>query len=199
LFGHPSFAQNKCKMMFFEDYDKPSIYEFNNQLSKQISDGYFFLEGFEKKRIWMIYYPIDIDETENFEIETSIKRISAAKKRYTYGIIYGSDRNNYYSFRINSKGAFKFQKYADGEYEQIIPLTKSEYIIKGIGRKNKLRINKEGDTVYLYVNDNFLVATPFESFFGNNIGFFIAREQKIAIDYLKVIYLPPPQKGTHKE
>ena len=93
-------AQKECRMMMYEEYDIQTEKEFNNQLSQYISNGYYYLEGFSKKRLWMVYYPIDIDENKNFEIETSIKRIHAARKRYSCGIIYGSDRKNYYFFII---------------------------------------------------------------------------------------------------
>jgi hypothetical protein len=178
--------------MLYEEYNTSSEKEINNHLSKHKSDGYYYLEGLHKKMIWKVNYPAEIDENENFKIETSIKKISAGKKRYSSGIIYGSNGNNYYCFVINDRGRFAFIKAMGDNYDVIIPYTESEHINVGKGSTNKLAIKKAEGLIHLYANDNFLTTTPFENFFGNNVGFILSRKQKIAIDYLKVLYSQAP-------
>ena len=190
--GHSSFAQNKCRMIHHYEFNDTNVVnpiKETENFSESMSDGYFYIEGFQRRKISMVFYPIEIDENEDFEIETSIKKISAAKKRNSSGIVFGADGTNFYIFKTNTKGEYKYQISKGSDLERT-PWIESEDINKGIGSTNKLCIKKEDNQISFYVNDNLLTTRPFDSFFGNNIGFYIARKQKIAIDYLQVIYLP---------
>ena len=116
-------------------------------------------------------------------------RKESTGKKSGYGILIGySDFDNLYGFLINDKGEFSFSVRRDGKKEVIIPRTKSEYINQGIGTTNILMMRKEGEELKLYSNDSIVAVTPFQSFFGNIIGLYIQRKQKIAIDYIRVTY-----------
>jgi len=186
-------AQNERQRIFYDEFNENrnnwDTRNIEDQTSNSIADGYYYIEGLQKKQALMKLYPILIDENKNFEIEASIKKITAAKKN-GYGIVFGFlDIENYFRFTINDKGSFKFYKKKDGKREKIIPWTESEYINQGIGTTNKLTIKKVGDEIKLYSNDNLIAIIPFQSFFGNMIGFYVQREQKIAIDYLRISYI----------
>ena len=192
LINSSSLAQSKCRMLFFDEFNENSFgwptVGYEKISSYSIENGYYYIECFQRRKAAMALYPMEIDENENFEIEASIRKESTGKKN-GYGILIGfSDVDNYYGFLINDKGEFRFFVRRDGERESIIPWTKSEYINQGIGTTNILMIKKEGEELKLYSNDSIVAVTPFQSFFGNMIGFYIQRKQKIAIDYLRVIY-----------
>ena len=198
LINSSSLAQSKCRMLFFDEFNDNSwnwpTKESKKRCSQNISNGYYYLEGFMKRRAWKVTkdfdYTIEINESKNFEIEASIKKISTVEKRSASGLIFGSNRQDYFCFVINDNGKFKYVKRKGGKFEVIIPWTESEYINQGMGSTNKLTIKKEGDKIKLYSNDNFLSETPFQSFFGNSTGFYIGRKQKIGIDYFRYIYMP---------
>ena len=188
-----SLAQSKCRMLYFDEFNDNNSYwprvEYEKLSSYNIENGYYYIECFQRRKAVMAFHPmVEIDGNENFEIETSMRKESTCKKN-GYGIFIGLyDGDNYYSFLINDKGEFGFFELRDGKRESIIPWTKSEYINQGIGTTNILMMKKEGEELKLYSNDSIVAVTPFHSFFGNNIGFYIQRKQKIAIDYIRVTY-----------
>jgi hypothetical protein len=187
-------AQTKCQVLYIDEFIDSSgnwpTNDINNITSYSISNGYYYIEGLHKKRASLVLQSIWIDESENFEIEASIKKISGSKKN-GYGLCFGlSDDKNHFSFAVNDKGKFRFYKRKDGENEKIIPWTESEYINRGTGVANKLKIIKEGEKIEFYSNDHLIAMIPFQSFIGNNIGFYNERKQKIAIDYLRITYSP---------
>jgi len=188
------FAQDKCQMMFYDDFidsrNSWSIENIENQVSCSISGGYYYIEGFQRKQARMHCLLMDIDDNKNFEIEVSIKNISGANKN-GFGIGFGLlDAKNFFGFKINNKNKYKLYKFEDGKMESIIPWTKSEYINQGTGSTNKLKIKKEGEKMKLFINDHFIASSPFQNFFGNGVGFVVDRKQKVAVDYIRVIYQP---------
>ena len=187
-----SLAQSKCRMLFFDEFNDNEfswpIAEYENTASYSIENGHYYIDCLRRNLAVMALQAMDIDENENFEIEVAIRKESIGKKS-RYGILFGySDFDNLYGFMINDKGEFSFSERKDGKKEIIIPRTKSEYVNQGIGTTNILMIKKEGEELRLYSNDSILAVTPFQSFFGNIIGLYIHRKQRIAIDYIRVTY-----------
>ena len=187
-----SLAQSKCRMLFFDEFNDNEfswpIAEYENTASYSIENGYYYIDCLRRNLAVWALQAVDIDENENFEIEVAIRKESIGKKS-RYGMLFGySDFDNLYGFMINDKGEFSFSKRKDGKKEIIIPRTKSEYVNQGIGTTNILMIKKEGEELRLYSNDSILAVTPFQRFFGNKIGLYINRKQRIAIDYIRVTY-----------
>jgi len=54
---------------------------------------------------------------------------------------------------------------------------------------NKLRIEKRGDQLTLFINDQQVGQTPMIQPFGNEIGFIVEQAQSAVFDYLTVSYL----------
>ena len=189
LINSSSLAQSKCQMLFSDEfnYNRPFSQK-GKSVSNSIEDGYYYIEVLKKRRAVKVTYKMDIDESKKFEIETSITKISTSKTN-GYGICFGfSDVKNYFCFIVNHRGEFKFFKKRNGKETEIIPWTESEYINIGVGSTNRLMIIKEGDELKFYSNGNLLAVNPFQSFFGNMVGFKIHGKQKVAIDYIRVTY-----------
>jgi hypothetical protein len=192
LLGHTSFAQKECKMMFFNDFNDTSAHWIKSKQSKiasyNIKDGYYYIEGLKKRKAVMDLYQLEIDEDEDFEIETSITKVSTIKKN-AYGICFGfSDAGNFFGFIVNYNGKFSFFKYEDGTRTEIIPWTVNEHINQGTGSINRLMIKKEEGQLKFYSNGSLVATSSFQGFFGDKIGFYIQNKQKVAVDYIRVFY-----------
>jgi hypothetical protein len=88
-----------------------------------------------------------------------------------------------------------FRKFDNDKYDKIIPFTSDDAVKTGIGQANKIKIVKSGNLLRFYINGKYMNEAPFESFFGNKLGFTTYYEQKIAVDYLNIKY----QKSTYND
>jgi hypothetical protein len=59
-------------------------------------------------------------------------------------------------------------------------------IKKGNGAWNSLKIEKKGKLMSFYINETKVDEIDYPKLYGNQFGFKINRNQKIAVDYLKV-------------
>lgn len=131
---------------------------------------------------------IEIDDTKDFIIETSIARTSDSSEGL-YGITFGrQNSSNEYSFLLYSTGGYLFRKFDKNVYNKIIPYTTTAAIKTGINAYNKVKIVKSGSLIRFYINDQYVNETPFEPFFGNKFGYTIYYDKKIAVDYLDIKY-----------
>jgi hypothetical protein len=130
---------------------------------------------------------LDLNTSKDFILETAINEKNTSDG--WYGITFGRKNSaNEFSFLLSGNGSYKYRKFDNDEYKEIIPLTFSSAIKQGENIPNKIKIVKSGSLLRFYINDQYVNETPFESFFGNKIGYTIYFDRKIAVDYLKVDY-----------
>ena len=122
----------------------------------------------------------------DFEIETSIQKISGVDN-YGISFLYDyKDQNNYKEFGITSGGYFRVAGAENGTYKNDKSWTTHSALKKGNYAINDLKIKKSGSTISFYINDNFVHSMTFSSLIGNKIAFRLYRNQKISIDYIRV-------------
>lgn len=154
----------------------------------KISDGYYHFAHKRERGAWTNAIPVDIPENTNFEIVTKFKTVKSIPT-FSFGLVWGRDNDgNHYEFTINRDGEYSLEKQENYElssmsYQRWI---KSSAIKKGDGAINELKIIRDGLEMTFHINDTKVQVLRYQKFFGNQIGFKVNRNQKIAVDYLKV-------------
>ena len=119
----------------------------------------------------------DLDYEDNWTIEVDTKWFEGVDK-YSYGIVFGREQNNYYSFVITGNGHFSLVKQIKGDYQEIIPW-KTAFAVNQRS-SNHLLLKKTGDQIGLYINSNYVGSVKSEPFFGKGFGFKVWGNQKVA-------------------
>jgi len=119
----------------------------------------------------------DLNDEENWTIEADTQWFEGIDK-YSYGIVFGREQNNYYSFVITGNGHFSLVKQTKGDYKELIPWKKA-FAINQCGY-NHLLIKKTNDQLELYINNNYVGSVKSEPFFGKGFGFKVWGNQKVA-------------------
>lgn len=130
-----------------------------------------------------------LNKSKDFEIETSITKISGEQD---YGMSflfdYSSD-TNYREFGITATGYYRVSENNSGSYQTLKSWTSSSYIKQGNYATNKLKIKKSGNRLTFYINGSYVYGMDYKTFKGSKMGFRLWRNQKVAIDYFRVKYL----------
>lgn len=130
---------------------------------------------------------VDIDDSKDFIIESKIGEINTSTG--WYGITFGrKTSSNEFSFLLSGNGNYKFRKFDNDVYKEIIPLTFAAAIKTGSNAENVVKIVKSGSLIRFYINNTYVNEAPFEKFFGNKFGYTIYYDRKIAVDYLDIKY-----------
>lgn len=170
---------------FYNNSNKWSETNTTNTNHKMYS-GYYKMES-KSSSAYISTKSIYFNETKDFEIEARIKVASGVKTSGS-GIIWGkeNDGNNSFKFYYNPNGSYKIARYT-GNYIALKNWTKLNSI--GGYSYNTLTIRKVGDYYYFFINKELVHSTPFQSFYGNKLGFQVAKQTKLHVDYIKVSYL----------
>lgn len=179
LYFQNSFAQSK--KVFEENFTN------NNKEWLEVKDNkydFFFRNG----KYWIVnnvnfFYgeqqKINIDENEDFKLETSI---SLNWKEIGIGyFVFGANSRtqNYYYLAFDSNNCY-IGKFIDGKH-----ITTSHKIkTNNYGAPNKIEIKKKKEKISFYFNDKKVLKKNFEEFFSNEFGFGVSGKQNISIDYL---------------
>jgi len=119
----------------------------------------------------------NLNDEENWTIETDTQWFEGIDK-YSYGIVFGREQNNYYSFVITGNGHFSLVKQTMGDYKELIPWKKAFAINQC--SSNHLLLKKTNDQIELYINNNYVGSVKSEPFFGKGFGFKVWGNQKVA-------------------
>ena len=153
-----------------------------------IKNGKYYLKHKRNEKGWATYDNQYIDTSRDFEIETKIDKINGVTN-YGYGLIFGKKGDNDFRFYISSSGYYKVARMVNNSEQIIQKWVMSSYVNTGNLKSNTLKVKKEAAYYKFYINDNYVFQTPFENFYGNDMGFVVYNNQEVAIDYLRVKYL----------
>lgn len=129
-----------------------------------------------------------LDKSKDFEIETSILKVSG-EQDYGMSFLYDyKDDENYTEFGITSTGFFRVAESNDGSYSNIKSWESSTHIREGNNATNKLKVVKKGNRIIYYINGSYVYGNDFKKFKGSKMGFRLWRNQKVAVDYFRVKY-----------
>lgn len=124
----------------------------------------------------------DLNYEDNWTIEADTQWLEGVDK-YSYGIVFGREQNNYFCFVITGNGHFSLVKQAKGDYNEIIPWKPAFAINKC--STNHLLIKKIDDQISLYINNNYVGTVQSEPFFGKGFGFKVWGNQKVCFKKFK--------------
>ena len=195
-------AQDKTPILT-EDFDENS----NGWAETSFEEGEFAIkEGFyefEHKRdrgAWTNTITVEIPMDKNYEIVTSIKTIKSLDTR-NFGLVWGKDDDgNQYEFTINRNGEYSIEK---AENYERTPMTYQRWIVSAAINKdndvvNELKILRTGFELAFYINNIKVQVLRHKKFYGNEIGFKVNDNQKIAIDFLKINTIAPKIMADEK-
>lgn len=104
-----------------------------------------------------------------------------------YGIIFGREKGNYFSFDIAADGNYSFSKYVDWNYEKKIGWTRNDAI--KVHGENRITIKKVGKQFTFYINGTAVDSCPAEPLFGKYFGFKVTNNQKVIFRNFKFAQL----------
>ena len=153
-----------------------------------IANSMYNFEHLKENGGWAINIPKTIDTSRDFEIATTIKKISGVTN-ISYGFQWGKEGKNSFRFYLTGNGYYKIARVVNDKEQLIKKFTLSSAVKKGNGSLNTLKIRKEGDQYKFYVNNTFVAQTDFEAFFGHRLGYVVYNKQKIGVDNITIKYL----------
>lgn len=172
----------------------------NNDIRElYVSNGKYYFEhkrkeGFREFSTRTFY----LNKSKDFEIETSILKISG-EQDYGMSFLFDyKDDTNYREFGITSTGYFRVAESKEGSYSTIKSWTNSTYIKKGNYATNKLKVKKKGNRVTFYINGTYVYGMDYRTFLGSKMAFRLYRDQKVAVDYFRVKYTSTTSTTTTK-
>ena len=129
-----------------------------------------------------------IDQRKDFELETRLSWVSGAENQSFY-FVFGKQPSEWsrYNIGLSGDGYYRIDKSYMNEYTDIVKWTLSSHVQKK--GYNTLTVRKVENTLYYFINSNLVYSMPFESFYGDEIGYQISATVKIAVDYLRVHYI----------
>ncbi len=187
-FSIGAFSQQQSTVYYegFTSYTSDWLTDRNDTRVLSISDGQYYFEHFKKDGAFGTWRNLTIETYADFTIETAITKVGGVQN-YGYGLIYGKkDWDNYNRFVLSGNGMFSITRIENGKTEDLKSWTKSTAIKQGNGATNKIAIKRQGPDLKFYINNSLVHTEPFLPFFDKQIGYYIAHDQKIGIDYISV-------------
>jgi len=168
-----------------KDGDWPEGNNSNREL--EVKNGKYYFEHKRTDKNWNVRTPdLNIDLSGDFEIETSIERISFNNKNHAFGLMFGNkDDENTFHFYL-SDNQYRVSDKRNNEYVNYKGWVTSSAINTGTYATNKFKVKKVGSKISFYINGTFLKSKDYNTFKGKKIGIYIFDKQKVAIDYIKV-------------
>jgi hypothetical protein len=181
-------------VIFFDDFsDNKNNWRirYDRKRRTTIKNGYYYIESFSSmpKTETKI---INFDENKNFEIETRIKFVKGNEKKANY-LNWGrasSKSSNCYKYGFSASNSYRIDQYRGkdkGSFSTYINKTNPSLV--NDKEYNKFTIRKFDSTYYFFLNEKCVHSMPFVSFFGHKIGFSVASNSVIHVDYLSISYL----------
>ncbi len=182
--------ESEREKVLFDHFDKFENYWLlgveENSWMENIENGFLYFQSLTNKpKEDMI--PVILDPARDFEIEIMIK-LEKGNMENAYGLQWGKSKNppKQYDFFLTGNGHYSIDRYT-GKFEDFVPFTISDKVNRYAA--NKLTVRKVKDTYYFFLNEKLIHSMPFQPFYGNLMGFQVAENSSIMIDYFKVTYL----------
>jgi hypothetical protein len=129
-----------------------------------------------------VYYKLDKD----FTYSLSLMHTSGVMN-YGFGLVFDyTDTKNYYGFQISGDGYYRFYNLRDNKASNLIAWTKSSALKTGNYAENTISLKRQGSTVYLYINGQYINSAAINTLTSQKIGFVVANPQRIEFDNMKL-------------
>jgi hypothetical protein len=132
-----------------------------------VDDGYTIYNKDFFQKSWINNITKDHD---NLEIEVELQRLSG-KENNAMNVLFGLDPSGekYLTFGISGDGQYLVSSYT-GTWKNLIDWTPSSHIRTGTG-VNTIKVVKEGNVFFFYINDNYVNEIESSEWYGTSIGF----------------------------
>lgn len=180
-------AKKGGETFFFEDYfvdNRNNWYEIasdDTEMEVQ-GDGYLI---YNKNYFQKVVKDNMVDLDSDYVLETSISKLDGFNNN-GLNILFGGENggNRYYIFGTTGTGYYGVFKYENG-WNDVLSWKQSDYVNKD-DATNNLRIEKKGNTLYFYINDNYIDKVDNFEAYGPAVGFAINPDIRAKIRYLLV-------------
>ena len=131
---------------------------------------------------------IDIDQSQDFEIETRVKFMYGVDKNAIY-LIFGKDPEawNRLSIGFSDNQQYIIIKSVGNKFENITPWTESKLVYKN--NYNILTVRKVANKYYFFINQNLVYTNTYIPLLGNKTGFQVPQKTRAKVDWLRVSYI----------
>ncbi len=187
-----TFIVSAQQVIYNETYSSTNGWPEGNNTTREliVKNGKYYFEHKRKDKNWNVRTPeLKINLNGDFELETSIERISFDNANHAFGFMFGNkdDKNTFHFYLSNDQ--YRVSDKRNDEYVNYKGWKTSSAINTGTYATNKFKVKKVGRTISFYINDQFLESKDYNAFTGNRLGIYIFDKQKIAIDYIKATQL----------
>jgi len=117
------------------------------------------------------YSILSDDIFSNFTVQTDVEINNNAHEYH--GLFFRQqDDKNFYSFRITPDGFFEFDVWHSGDYsfDTILGPTQSDYIYRGVGQTNTLKVVTNNENFDLYINGQYVGSISDTNFQSGKVG-----------------------------
>lgn len=152
-----------------------------------VANGKYHIEHKRETGGWYFGKNVTINQSKDFEIETTLERKTMANTSLAF--VFGKkDDNNKYEFFITNNGSYLLRKYINGEKTIVFDWAESPYIATGTA-PNHLSIRKNGNQFRFFINNQYLDKIDVNSLPGTGFGWVIYDKTVLEIDDFKIKYL----------
>lgn len=170
---------------FLNNINSWQIFE-NDTAKSEISNSNLILSNKNKTPNFYYLREFNLNASKmDFQIDTKIKVLNCEESKGIGVILCKNGINQYLVFRLNKLNYYKLSYYNNGKYQDLIDYRKYDYILKedkNINLKFICRIN----SLQVYINDNKVIDLNQIRLDGNEIGFVLPNDSRIAIQYFSV-------------
>lgn len=188
LTQYTAISQTNNNFAYDENFDGNNVWPqaTDEKRELKIYNGRYYFEHKRKDSNWQISTPpFNLNTTNDFEIETSIQKISGDDNSGISFLYDYKDERNYKELGFTSTGFFRVAEAVNGTYTNIKAWTKSDKVKTGNFGINTLKITKKGSTITFNINGSNVHNMTHKGFVGKKIALTIYNNQKISIDYIK--------------
>lgn len=152
--------------------------------SSRIEEGFYHIENNKQGGTLIVLHYHRFPHKSDFVIETAIRVISGPDGN-SFGLIFGAkDARNNYSFQVRENKYYAVKTYRRGESKQVTAGKISDSY-RNNNASALLKIVKQADVIYFYINNRYVDNLSNLKFYGDRIGFIVEGKSHIAIDYTR--------------
>ena len=157
----------------------------SNVSHRNIENGKYILEHLRKEHCDLYTRRTVIDTEKDFTISSRMAFVEGTESN-GYGLCWGKgDNSNYFQFAISANGHVLYNYFHNNDYMKVSDWILSSAVKTG-AQYNLLEIQKRGNTLHFKLNNQEVYTAPFLPFFGDELGFVVNKDMKIAVDFIRV-------------
>jgi len=142
------------------------------------------LEHYRNEASAIMTKTIKINENSNYSFTLRGKLIEGTDES-KYGFMWGMINNDFFYYFVvyATQKRASINYFFDGKFVEIL----SAAYFSHITNDNTLRLERKGDELYFFINDELFHTCKRLSFFGDGFGLMVGCKGKVAFDYIKII------------